>query len=346
MDWPQPSSSNDENDPLASQQADDNNNVNDLDSTLLVQAAKNRMDVNNNLVLIYASFSYKLPLMNWLVAMARLRNVRSHVLIVCLDDQLGEYLQNLGEQCISLNSLSKQGKRLDLSSVRRLWVIRAEHVLALLKAGVNVVVSDSDAIWLRDPFASGLFSNKSGDVVGGKGKFPYNQKWGTALCMGVVYFRATPAVIDLALKALEFTKETNDDQIGFNRGIGLVPGGGNALAFSNRLVGPTDDLPALFSSENGLRVRLVEHKFIPRECQLVRNWKQDVQIAHCHVNDGVAALTNKNKGNQQSHSAVLVKYDLFYLENTYWESRLVRLVAGNGVRFWSALEQMGGARKP
>ena len=45
--------------------------------------------------------------------------------------------------------------------------MRAMHVNELLQANVNVILSDSDAIWLKNPFTTGLFTSKTGDIVAG-----------------------------------------------------------------------------------------------------------------------------------------------------------------------------------
>ena len=289
----------------------------------LVAFARQRADANNNIILTYASYSYKVPLMNWLASLARLGTI-GNVGIVCLDVELADYLASFGETCIKLADMSVAGQRLDLDSVKRLWVLRSEHVVQLLEAGISVALSDSDAIWLRDPFASGLFSPESGDVVAGKGKFPYDQPWGAALCMGVIYIRSCAGAIGLARAALEATRGSNDDQIGYNRALAALPGGG-ASAFQ-RKVSAVDNVQAVAVLGQGdlrVKVRLVEHDLIPRECQRVTKdkWANAVHVAHCHVADGVPAATNKNKGNQKSHFDVLVKYNLYFL-GANWEVAL------------------------
>jgi hypothetical protein len=240
----------------------------------LVRFARARMDASRTVVLTYASYSYKVPLMNWLVAIARLRTVRN-VGVICLDRELGEYLASLGETCLGISEVAsaRAGAGLDLASVAHLWVVRAEHVSRLLRQGISVVVSDSDALWLRDPFASGLFSAGTGDVVGGKGRFPYDQPWGAALCMGVVYLRACPAVVALAEQALVETRAAEDDQIGYNRALARMRGESAAAAFGRR-VHPTGTSRATarlredVAGAQQLTLVLVEHQVIPRECQV------------------------------------------------------------------------------
>ena len=84
-------------------------------------------------------------------------------------------------------------------SISKLNVIgeRQRFGLRALEAGLNVVHSDADALWLRDP--SPLFVG--GDVVAERiwGKPSSVVKaWGAGLCTGFYFLRATRAVQALA----------------------------------------------------------------------------------------------------------------------------------------------------
>lgn len=108
--------------------------------------------------------------------------------------------------------------------------------------GVNVIMSDADALWLGDP-AQELFGGASpllpggradgggdgdgrdrdrdrirdSDVVASRAAFPYDlgQAWGSTICMGFILLRAkNTAAMNTFLDVMEsLVLETEDDQV-------------------------------------------------------------------------------------------------------------------------------------
>jgi len=282
----------------------------------------------NTVILVYASFSYRESLLNWLVNLKRTeRDPINGVLLICLDEELRDFVTNLGWDCF-LEDFSQKGASdgtLDRDSVKSLWVVRVTHIRTLLDGGISVILSDTDAVWLKDVTQ---FFSKDQDVVASKADFPYKSPWGATLCMGLIFFRATPSVAHLATLALEQTKIFLDDQIGFNNvlfSLKFSESSGQKLPFG-RMLSPTGTswANATFILQNSVvRVALIPHSVVPRSCKLIAeaDWKH-VAVGHCHVNDGKPAPTNKHKGNQATHMAILVKYNLYFLAPE-WESILV-----------------------
>lgn len=291
-------------------------------------AAENKKDT---IIITYVSYSYRIPLMNWLVSMNQLGLVPM-IGIICLDESICHELKRIGmEGYVLIDSQSNTNERLSFAKVQNLWVTRMKHLHELISAGIHVTFSDSDAIWLRDPFKEGIFSESKGDIVGGKGAFPWDvaRHWGTTICMGVVYVRSTPATKIFIERAYLETKKTNDDQIGLNIVLQSLLSPDPVKIFGRRLRsdGASDVsviVPILNKDQLRLSFRftLISHLSIPRWCNILSNeqWKSKVIIAHCHPADGHVASTQMQKGNNETHSQVLHQYGLYHLVDD-WETK-------------------------
>jgi len=268
-------------------------------------------------VLTYVSYSYKNTLMNWLIAMERVK-LRS-VAIVCLDSELRDYLFRLGVPCyVPAQKLgikrSGSKQQLNFKSISKLWVMRMVHLLEILRRGKNVVFSDSDAVWVKNALASGLLNERTGDIVASRGKFPWDvaNAWGSTACMGVIFFRSVPNVVSLLEKALEIAVEESDDQVGVNKALFTSFGEDPVHVFGDPL-DVYDEQSAVAPATSKLpRLVLLPHSVVPRFCNNVSNhtWGEKVQIAHCHALDGKTAKNFKNWGNSQNREDVMRKYDL------------------------------------
>jgi|OM-RGC.v1.010685700 Nucleotide-diphospho-sugar transferase. len=120
------------------------------------------------LVVSLANFEYRAVLLNWLHALARLR-IHNYFL-VSLDRDIGGFLQSLGVASVfdlwrgQQPPASSYGSRaVRPLSLRAVWKLRTEVLAALLHGGYSVVLSDIDAVWLKDP--SPWLSHGIGDVV-------------------------------------------------------------------------------------------------------------------------------------------------------------------------------------
>lgn len=303
----------------------------------LVNLANLAKDETNTVVLVYSSYSYRATLFNWLVAFRNTNRVdpssprKGGVLVVCLDQALSDYLVSLGWHCfLDTSSSTSASTSLDKNTVKALWVTRVKQIVELVDAGINIVLTDSDAVWIKDVRHTLL--QDGGDVVASRANFPYNSPWGSTLCMGLVLFRANPQVLQLAKLALEETIKVQDDQIGFNNVLfTLKPAatGGKLRNPFGSVQKPDGKVTARTklllpnSSSSQLSLTLLAHTKVARACSLIttQEWQQEVEVAHCHVNDGIPLPTNKHKGNSQTHTAILYKYQVFYLRED-WESEI------------------------
>lgn len=182
---------------------------------------------NDGLIIItFVSYSYRLNAINWAIHMEKLRI--SNYAFFCLDREMFEFFKERRILCYRLyddkpNGLDvgiQTGSNEDLSveAIRAVWILRLEILSELLSSGLDVVFSDTDAVWLQNPLADsgeGVLSAHMGDIVSSRGKYPFQVSsfWGTTLCLGLVYFRSTEDVIKIVEKAKVKAKHYRDDQI-------------------------------------------------------------------------------------------------------------------------------------
>ena len=127
-------------------------------------------------ILAYVSSDYLPHLLNWLVALRRL-NV-TNVAIFCRDEKLRHFLAERGTACFDAEQKFKIDKVTSRTRIRNLWVLRLRHLIQILSSGVDVVLSDVDAIWIKNPFnvhgasKSAVFDVKTFDIAAGRGTYP------------------------------------------------------------------------------------------------------------------------------------------------------------------------------
>jgi hypothetical protein len=266
-------------------------------------------------------------LMNWLVA-ARRAGLKL-VGVVCLDRDLRAFLEARGLACFEASAPAAGEQEPEAVTARRktagppahvtqLWALRMRLLLELLEAGVSVVMSDTDAVWLRDgTVEGGPLSARTGDIVLSRGKFPFDQaaQWGATACMGLAFFRATPSVVELVRLTAAETQTAGDDQVGINRALRNAFGEDPLAVFSRKL-SPTAAAHALFTPPAGRtlpKVVLLAHSTVPRFCADVApaEWKTDVVVAHCHHADGVVGANYANWGKANGRNAAMMKYRLW-----------------------------------
>jgi hypothetical protein len=161
------------------------------------------------LILTFVDASY-LPLLEiWL---ARLRTLGvERVKVYCLDEATLEWCLT---RKVDASRITWTGNLHDL------WVQRIRIFGDLLAAGEEIVHSDTDAIWIRNPFRFGSAAARDEDLIFSQGTVwppDVHDRWGFVLCCG--WFWAKPrAAVRTFFKALELdVQASGDDQISVNR---------------------------------------------------------------------------------------------------------------------------------
>mmetsp|Transcript_7270 Transcript_7270/g.11605 ORF Transcript_7270/g.11605 Transcript_7270/m.11605 type:complete len:396 (+) Transcript_7270:48-1235(+) len=297
--------------------------------------------------LTYASFKYRLTLLNWLVALNRV-NFQKYV-IVCLDVELDIYLAHRGVACYPLWKYGSTGKfeksdngkdKNSVKQINQLWVTRMSHLVELLNSGQSVILSDSDAVWLDNPISTGLLTPNTGDIVLSRGKFPFDiaKKWGATGCMGVAYFRASKKVVALMQKVYKVAQKTGDDQVAVNRVLFETYGKDPFALFGHKLsVFSTNLDHTLDNPKRGdlPKVVILAHSVVPRFCKHITplQWETQVQIAHCHPKDGIVEKTFVNWGVASIRQDVMARYDI-------WCPNVTTASQDNPIEFFKWLDHL------
>jgi hypothetical protein len=153
----------------------------------LANIAARIADERKNVAVVFCNTEYERILDNWLIAVDQLGQVP--VLVVALDEPLAKRLRREGVPTIHAPCDEK---------LTDIWAVRAKVLYELVAAGYNVIHSDADAVWLKDPRP--LLATLEGDIVSSQGTvYPpsCHEAWVHVLCYGFIQFRATEATVQL-----------------------------------------------------------------------------------------------------------------------------------------------------
>ena len=206
-------------------------------------------------IIALSNFSYREVALNWVKHIENL-GIENYE-VVCVDKPCYEYLRENGAKASLSRRTSffrKAGELRRKIQIRRrterllsafrltqhkdkkkvknradslfVWMMLWKFMVTkeLLAAGHDVILSDTDALWLKDPVED-LFYSNSNDVVvstvrasfAGPPKF--REKYGYTLCTGWMGFRSNLKTIGLLDRTMAEAKrqgETGDDQAAFN----------------------------------------------------------------------------------------------------------------------------------
>jgi Nucleotide-diphospho-sugar transferase len=143
-------------------------------------------------------------------------------IIVAGDVQTRQALQERGIPCIEA-ALDVGGADPDCRTLGgftptglAVSALKFPVLLSLLKEGFDVIMSDVDAIWFRNPSpAIGATADIAFQRIA-RFPNPIVRYWGFAACGGFIFFRATPGGVALAEDCLREERTVHDDQLAFN----------------------------------------------------------------------------------------------------------------------------------
>lgn len=232
------------------------------------------------LVMQAVTASYVLVEENFIIHMEKVSVLnRGDLFVLCLDDKTMKALGRLGVTCVPLEGFRGH---------KDIWTVRVKVLSCLIEAGHNVLLSDSDALWLKDPMQDIFLSHATAgsEVISQRGSFPSNfgHRWGATICMGFAFFRARSRGISTFLdKFYETVLVKGDDQVAVNHalsdlGIEWEKQGdyGDMQYLNSTRVGRgiVKDLPDNFT------VSLLPHSTYTRRCD-VTNLSEQTVVAHC-----------------------------------------------------------------
>ncbi len=215
-------------------------------------AIRNHETGMNLKIIALSNFYYREVALNWVRHIEKL-GIENYE-IVCLDTPCRKYLHKHGvttslyAKKLSLKqilqwALAKSGiKRLFrgvaarlgykkcppmISDFRSIW--KLEVVRKYLQDGYDVVLSDTDALWFKDPVEDLVAGNSCDIVIStayGETAYPprFKEKYGYTPCMGWVVFKNTPGAIRfldslLAIDEQQQKESQYSDQAIFNHSL-------------------------------------------------------------------------------------------------------------------------------
>lgn len=159
------------------------------------------------LIIVFANYNYLIVLENWLAAIKRL-NIENY-LIISLDNKLHLELQER-----RINSRLRPCE-LDLG---KLWIHRVDIILELLEEGYDVIHSDADAVWIKDPLP--FLKELPHDMIFSQGTIwppDIHEKWGFVLCCGFFLLRSNRNTRQFVKTLSDRVRKDRDDQVSCNR---------------------------------------------------------------------------------------------------------------------------------
>lgn len=162
---------------------------------------------DNRLIVVFSDSKYLGVLLNWLIPIHR-HGIRNY-LIVALDESIHEFLTRRGfpSALVGMDG-----------PLEKLWHLRLVVLRELCAHGIDIIHSDIDAIWLRNPIPE-YFSRSADHLVITQGTaWPYEvvARQGFVLCCGLFYLRSGKQSLALLDDLLRHIAITNDDQTSLN----------------------------------------------------------------------------------------------------------------------------------
>ena len=243
-------------------------------------------------LLMTTSDKYLPVLLNWLIFFHELCPDQSALYFVCLDKATEGVMKKVGLSCHhTFHTPTSESKN-------KLWLLRARLTKALLDEGRDVLLSDSDAIWLQNPFDV-LEMFPESDIIGSRGSFPEDAAkiLGATLCMGFVYVKSNPKTRHYWGQLVDYmVREAKpDDQRNFNhlllaRGV-FFPSAHLPLPYLNSKVHDTGhvvlsgprrvELPR--DANRTLQLTLLPHNQFRRICEKeLLSIIHEAHVAHCY----------------------------------------------------------------
>ncbi len=214
--------------------------------------------INNTIILVFANYDYRHVLNVWLNSIKKCGV--TNYLIISLDREMQQYLTDNKTQTHLYN--------ID-NDFAEIMIHRTEFILKVLNLGFNVIHSDADAIWCKDP-QSDYFNFNQYDMVFSQGTiFPpeIHDKWGFVLCGGLYGIKPGKKTRQLIEKVLKDVRISKNDQRSFNRvlydkNINWQTKKTYSLSFRGRSVKCAESITQGASEE--FKIALLPHKLFQR----------------------------------------------------------------------------------
>ena len=163
---------------------------------------------NNTLIIVFANIAYLKVLENWLEAVSRLE-IKNFV-IISLDKEIYEVMKTKGVNTI-LRTCQK-----DLGN---LWIHRINVIKEISVLGFDIVHSDADAVWIKNPMQEYVY-DQTFDLVFSQGTYWPNhvhEVFKFVLCCGFFYIKSNIQTFSFLKQIALDVLSTKDDQVSCNQ---------------------------------------------------------------------------------------------------------------------------------
>lgn len=246
---------------------------------------------------VFGTMSYMEVVANWLLVYHRVTRERSGVLLVVYDQQSYERALQLDLPAVHFHRSKITIAKSPVDQQTRmtttgLWRNRVETLNTLIQANYTVLMSDADALWIRDPWPwLEFFHSVHGtEVVASRGSFPPSvfKKYGLTACMGFTAFFQSDDTRWLVSQMLEgMHGSMKDDQVALNTVLGNVNlffEDGETLQSRRESTGVS--VAQGTERRPGLRVAFLPSRKVVRICNDIQDYYRDkdsIVILHCFV---------------------------------------------------------------
>lgn len=252
------------------------------DDLQALRAAAARSPDGKTVALVFGTVDFVEIILNWCLFALR-AGVRWFV-VVAMDTQLHETLAaphlRSSDQVLLLPRVRSEGVTID-----KLTVIgeRQRFGLRVLEAGLNVVHSDADALWLRDPTALFAGGDITAERIWGK-PLSVVGAWGAAICTGFYFLRATPAVVSVAREVQAGIAKKRRQQPGWQASDQyyintVLHAHGVSWEARRKMAGQDDFHSRMYASDahrgnvstpmGSIRLKMLPHGVVPRACPVL-----------------------------------------------------------------------------
>ena len=165
-------------------------------------------------IISFCNYPYREIALNWVKHLEALSIDNYEVL--CLDTESDEYLKSHGCHSRVLDEFNDD------------WISGCKHTMRrtlifkkLLEEGFDIIHSDTDALWLKDPVSDLIESNDQDVIVSTvrhDNAFPpeVREAFGFTCCMGWIFFRSNNKTISYLDRFLNTREIKGSDQKNFN----------------------------------------------------------------------------------------------------------------------------------
>ncbi len=225
---------------------------------------------NNTVILSFANSDYLPVIENWINALNHL-NIKNYI-VICLDQEVYDHLLQQGNPVLLRPCINELGS---------LWVHRIDVIKEFLDVGFNVLHSDADAVWLKNPLGKYIY-NQPDDMIFSQGTVwppDIHEKWQFVLCCGLFYVKSNLAVLNFFELLAIRVREDKDDQVSINRmlyeaSIKWEIGDSYLLPFREKEFICSDEI--IKGKNSALSIAVLPHRKFQRLCEE----SDDIYVKH------------------------------------------------------------------